>query len=189
MTTNNYIPLNSLSYNSTSVDSTNSFKMFSQWTNYTTTTLLFSSEIHDMSPGVIWNKIKGRTNIMFIIITDVNDIFGSFHGIVPEQQGSWVWNDNKQFLFTIHNQYHLQPTQFKPKRTTHSLLNISSKNYKKKLFWISDAFRIEVDDNSYISSSFDRFYIDPTGIGASIFTNTVYPETFSLASCFVLQWS
>ncbi|KAL7717891.1 hypothetical protein QTN25_004595 [Entamoeba marina] len=68
-------------------------------------TLVFSSEIHDMSPGVIWNKIKERINII------------------------------------------------------------------------------------YINSSFDRFYIDPTGIGASIFTGTVYPEIFSLASCFGLQWN
>ncbi|KAL7714295.1 TLDc domain-containing protein [Entamoeba marina] len=167
---------------------TDPFKVLSQWVSLPTKTVIFSSEIHDMSPATLWNKIKGRSNVMFVVITDVGDIFGSFHGTVPQKQGDWVWDDNKQFVFTLRNQYHIEPTKFTPKRTTHSLLNISQKNLKKKLFWISDAYRIASDDKSYISSSFDRFYNDPTGIGPSLFTNTVYPETFGVASCYMLQW-
>ncbi|EDR29929.1 hypothetical protein EDI_233910 [Entamoeba dispar SAW760] len=164
------------------------FKILKEWVQLGNKIVIFNSEQHEMMPHGLWNKVSGRKNIMFIVISEYGDIFGSFHGVVPTKQGEWVWEDSQQFIFTMKNQYGVNPIQFKPKTMTHSLLRISGKNNTKKMFWISDGYRVNGDGKGYISNSFSRFYNDSTKIGPLIFTNSVYPNTFSIRSFFVIQW-
>ncbi|ELP92179.1 hypothetical protein EIN_381460 [Entamoeba invadens IP1] len=166
----------------------NSMDLLSEWTGLTRSLKIYDSEIDELESNALWKKVQGRKNVMFVVVTNTGDVFGSFHGILPEKQGAWVREDKDQFIFSLDNNQGYQPTKFKPKSMTHQLLSIAKKNQKQKMFWISDAFRINSEDKSYISSSFSRFYEDTTHSDGNIFTGSVYPLTFSVVSCVAFQW-
>ncbi|ELP94614.1 hypothetical protein EIN_497940 [Entamoeba invadens IP1] len=179
---------NSQEHISKSISSQSPLSIVSSWVGHTRALRVFDSEHDELNSEALWNKIKGRRNLMFVVVTTEGNVFGSYHSIIPHSQGSWVSSDDDQFIFTLRNSSGTPPTIFRPKQMTHRLLHISKSTTKKKLVWISDAFKIQNDDKSYISSSFSRFYNDEKDLGPSIFTNLVYPNTFSFSSFFVLHW-
>ncbi|KAL7721403.1 TLDc domain-containing protein [Entamoeba marina] len=55
------------------------YSQLKKWTGMNDYDIIFDSQIHDFSPKVINSLISGKPNVMFIVITCSNEIFGCYN--------------------------------------------------------------------------------------------------------------
>ncbi|KAL7715881.1 TLDc domain-containing protein [Entamoeba marina] len=149
--------------------------------------VVFDTDIDEFTSRELWSHLKGRSNIIIVIENESGYVFGTFHKKLPQQQEQWQEDDNQHFVFTIINPYQLQPQTFPIKPTWKKSLYIYADDQTCDVFGIYNAFWISNNGDNFIRLLFKNGYEDASGIGNTLFTNNVYPETFEVNRVLCLQ--
>ncbi|KAL7711787.1 TLDc domain-containing protein [Entamoeba marina] len=154
-----------------------------KWTNTTDYTLLYNSEIQELTTLLIWKILRGRKNIVIAIETEKGNVFGSYHHKIPLRQSSILANDKKHFVFSLKNPYGTPPIQFLQNERNENQLIIHRDIQNNWIF--------ESSDKSYIGSAsgeqINRGYIDTMGLNSDIFNGQHYPNYFTINKLLLIQ--
>ena len=87
-----------------------------EWSGYSNFTILYNNEMEELSARTINSKISGKRNLYFIIEDINNNIFGSYHSIIPNEKEykQHSSEDPKHFIFTLQNPFSIQPSKYYP---------------------------------------------------------------------------
>ncbi|EDR30070.1 hypothetical protein EDI_112850 [Entamoeba dispar SAW760] len=182
---------NFISYSTSEIPEINSdLSLLRQWTGKQTFRLLFDSSRDGLLPAAFNTTTSLITNMMVIVISSDNYIFGTFnsYSVPPPPVSSdtaYIEKDPNYFVFSLKNPHGIVPTRFSRKRLSTTLRICPSDG--DVVVGASDCFSI-IPNNSYIIPTFGSYYIDTTGKGADIFVGNHYPSRFSVKKVYAIQW-
>ncbi|KAL7712040.1 TLDc domain-containing protein [Entamoeba marina] len=158
------------------------------WINLNDYTVLYNSDVDELSSRQINSKIKGKNNISIIVRTPEGYCFGSYHQNIiknpPKQFLSRYRQEGGYFLFTLKNSFGVEPQQFVTIKQTDYLVLYSDEN-ENGLIGMCSAYDLRVKGSSF-SSEFPYYYnsIYPT----NVFVGQTRPLTFEIESIIILKW-
>ena len=174
------------------IESNNSFEeILLNWTHFNSMEIIFNTEKQEFTTENVFHILKGRSNIIFLILCENGNVFGSFHSKIPKKQSSIVFDDDKHFLFSFKNSFLIPPTRFKQNVRNDNQLVIHREVKNNWIFGIGYGFHIRSDGKSYIGSAtgdqLNRGYIDTIGLNSDIFVNNHYPCQFRFKNILFIQ--
>ena len=161
-----------------------------EWTGKTSFKLLYDSSNDGLIPAAFNCMTSSITNLMTIIITQDNCIFGTYNVFPvphPPAKGEtgYIDKDPDYIVFTLKNPHNIQPTKFTRTRLSHTLRVCPSEG--STVVAAADCFQIETN-NSYIIPSFGGYHNPKTAKGSDIFVGNHYPARFVVKKMVAVQW-
>lgn len=157
---------------------------FKLWTQKKEFKLIYENEeVHyarDFFPAV-----KGKKDIMILIETSTNMLFGCYLPEMPSNQKEVTKYNSKHFVFTVRNPFVIPPTMFRPRVQNNHLMTIVDDNDLVNIFE-NNAFVIRNDHNSKINIRFSSTYQDTTMKGETLFTGR--EKIFQVKNLVAIQW-
>ncbi|KAL7715933.1 TLDc domain-containing protein [Entamoeba marina] len=155
------------------------YKYLLDWTNTNSTNVLFDSENEELTSRTIYSKINGKNHICFIVTDENNNIFGSYHTVIPiANKFIGEKDDQFHFIFTLCNPHNIPPTRYFPSKTNDDILKIFNSDDIRNVVDIKGAYGIVSNNKVFIYESIISRYVDipPKGplllIGnANVFVN------------------
>ncbi|EDR25275.1 hypothetical protein EDI_034480 [Entamoeba dispar SAW760] len=163
-----------------------------QWTNKSHFKIIYDSSIDELSLRGLNSKIKGLTDVLLLVETDNNDLFGSFTATrVPivrhEEHTTFFGKDPGFFVFTLRNPHNIQPIKFIKKDCYKTMMFWNQPNELDAVISAILCFRISDGGKSMIMNQFKDFYDDPTGLGDDVFTGSHEPSCFGLSRLLAIK--
>ncbi|ELP90783.1 hypothetical protein EIN_026420 [Entamoeba invadens IP1] len=162
-----------------------------KWSSSQQCRIIYTTERFEFSTKAIWSVLHGRRNVMCLVVTDNDDVFGSFHSLIPERRSAIVSNDKKHFVFTLRNSFNIQPTRFFQNSTNENQMIIHRDYQNSWVFGVGYGYHIRSEGKSYIGSAsgeqLQRGYCDHIGLNSDIFTRSHYPDHFNFSQIIFLQ--
>ncbi|KAL7712700.1 TLDc domain-containing protein [Entamoeba marina] len=160
-----------------------------EWTHLSNHELIYDSDADGLTARSINYKIQDQKNVMILIQTDKDQIFGCFSSetIPPSEEegyGFYVRDDSSFFAFALKGK-HPKPIMFKKKDKIYSL-KVYSHDNDQWLIGIHCGFYIGTTTNSFISNKFNAFY--ECSLSPDLFTGSYFPSTFSVNRVLALRW-
>ena len=164
-------------------------EIIEEWTGKKIYQILYDTDIDEFSSRSFWRSIKGRTNIMIIIQTSKNYVFGSYHSLLPNRQEMYT-EDNEHFVFTIRNPKEYPPTKFMIKKEWNKKsLYIYGDDQISDVFFVFGCFLICNNGESFIKKIFNYTYKHDRDIDATIFVGNVWEEYFDVERLICVQFN
>lgn len=164
------------------------YSSLQEWTQRKEARVVYSSD--NLTPSTFWQLTKGLNNLMIIVKTVDDFIFGSYHSILPDSQDTWVRDDPEHFVFTLNNPHGIKPTHFYPLPSNHDLLFIYNDNDVENVAWVNYCYWICSDNVVYVWHHFPDNYIDTIGLGGDLFVGDVDWDNSSAIKCvYLLEWT
>ncbi|KAL7711671.1 TLDc domain-containing protein [Entamoeba marina] len=129
---------------------------------------------------------------MFLIQTNNDNVFGTYHSIEITQMNQKVKNDSKHFMFSLINSQNKQKYSILSKSKTVDIFSIDSKN-NSYFVTIGCCTLIISNDNidgntvGAIDNNFNKYYKDTNNYTGLIFDNSIHPNTFITQKLIILQ--
>ncbi|ELP91029.1 hypothetical protein EIN_267450 [Entamoeba invadens IP1] len=167
-------------------------KKIVEWTNMCQYRVLYRSTKDNLTAKALNAKICGRTNILLIVITNKNYVFGSYSSVAipnpPKIGDHHVGPDNAFFCFTFQNPFNTEPLKI-TKKTTSTSLKIYSNKEQSYVVGVDACFYIRANCPSHVPSCFAESFDDPTKKGGLLFVNAVYPDKFGVQELMAVELS
>lgn len=167
-------------------------EQLSQWTHMSVSTIIYDSEVSPLTTESLFSSVNGKSNVMLIVTTDGDNIFGSFHGELPNSISRWKEADPMHFVFTLQNPYGIPPTKFSPlKPDCYPIWFYKSPTaiYCIQYFChISNNKQCFINTKEWSGKGFSEVYNDTTGKDGRVFTKTLYPSRFGIKRLVAVQW-
>ena len=178
-------------------------KYLQQFTQFQSFQILYDTRQDEYHIKTLQQILYNKQNIIILIQTDENDLFGSFHASISsrkmmqqkQKHSGWIWEDEdkEMFLFTLHN--HLNPNQepqcFPLKMNSESCLCLyPSENHFEIVFWICYCINLLKPlhiPKSFIFKDIDEYFEMKTPndlIGKSGLLETFSPKRVIVLECF-----
>ncbi|ELP93102.1 hypothetical protein EIN_053470 [Entamoeba invadens IP1] len=154
-----------------------------KWTGCDSCRVIYDST-NGFTADTLWGALRLANSVALIVETTENDVFGSFHGVIPMHQHFNVSVDSSHFLFTFSNKFNTGHVKFPVLPTNTKMLDVF-KGYNSWVYGIEKGFWIHAQHNkSYVCSTsangpLTDGYEDPTLMGGVVFTGSVYPQRFT----------
>ena len=157
---------------------------FKQWTQKKEFKVIYENdEVHYAKD--FFEKVKGMKDIMILIETSTNMLFGGYFPEMPSKQKEVTKYHPKHFVFTVRNPFVIPPTMFRPRTQNNHLMTIMDDNDLVNIFE-NNAFVIKNDTTSKINIRFSSTYQDTTMKGETLFTGR--EKVFTVKNLVALQW-
>ena len=163
-------------------------QILEEWTGKSIFVTLFDTDIDEFSSRSFWRSIKGRSNVMILIQTCDNYLFGSYHSTLPECQEKYR-EDNDHFVFTIRNPKNYPPTKFTIKKDwKHRNLYVYGDDQISDVFFVFGCFLICNNNESFIKTIFNSAYTHDWDVDASMFVGNVWDNYFDIERLLCIQF-
>ena len=166
-------------------------KTLCEWTGLEGFTILYDSDSDQFTAASFNKKVCGHKGVMVVVVTNEGNVFGCFSSLtlpMPEKKDAWLVDDMNYFVFTLVNPSNTPPTRFLLKHPGTQSVMISPNVSRKWVFANNTGFGLKQNDQSYVAENFTKWYNDPTGMGADIFTGSHFPSTFKISKLIALEW-
>ncbi|EKE39597.1 hypothetical protein ENUP19_0229G0010 [Entamoeba nuttalli] len=158
-----------------------------EWCRKSEAHIIFEGK--DLTSKTFWQLTKNLNNMMVVIQTEDNYMFGSYHSVLPKSQDVWIQDDPNHFVFTLINPNHVKPCRFDPLPTNNNLLFIYGDNDTDNVVWVNYCYWITCDNVIYLWHHFPEYYIDTTGFGGDLFVGCVdWDNPNEIKKVYVLEW-
>ncbi|GAB1222669.1 hypothetical protein ENUP19_0121G0020 [Entamoeba nuttalli] len=166
-----------------------------QWTNCTQFQIIYDTRVEEFTIQQIQRILYGKDNIVLLIQTVENDLFGTYHSQIPtkrivqqpQQFSNWIGkSDENIFLFSLNNHNSPNnPLKFLSKALTETCLCLNTnESHFEIVLWISYCINLLKPLNSSKSFVFhsikDYFYVNSPDdlLGKPNFMSTFIPKRF-----------
>ena len=157
---------------------------FKQWTQKKEFKVVYENEEIYYAKD-FFESVKGLNNIMVLIETTTNLLFGGYFPTMPTEQKAVTKYDVKHFVFTVRNPFVIPPTMFRPRTVNNNIMTIMGDDDLVNIFE-NNAFVIKNDSTSKINIRFSSQYQDTTMKGEILFTGR--EKTFQVKNLVAIQW-
>ncbi|KAL7713900.1 TLDc domain-containing protein [Entamoeba marina] len=158
-----------------------------QWTGKREAKMIF--EGNDLTSQNFWKMVKDLKNLMIIVETSDDFLFGSYHSQLPSSQDEWIHEDINHFVFTLNNPHNIKPTHFLPIPTNEELLFVYGDNDKDNVVWVNYCYWICGDNIAYVWHHFPDWYLDTSSLGGDIFVGDVdWDNPNEIRKVYVMEW-
>ncbi|ELP87632.1 hypothetical protein EIN_146360 [Entamoeba invadens IP1] len=172
------------------------FKALQFWTKLNHFTLIYDSHKNKFKRSSVQKKMFEKKNIMGVIFTDDDAVFGSFHAATFPKKPKKAFvtvKDTQMFVFSLENQNRLPaPTKWKIKADSPGVdwtVSLYSDKEKDPSFYnVYQCFKLAPPlhaHNSTLSQDFKTEYENGTDV--SIFTGS--KENFAVKRLIFLEWT
>ncbi|KAL7712994.1 TLDc domain-containing protein [Entamoeba marina] len=156
-----------------------------EWSHFNTFTVLYSIEYDMFNSKTFFQKTKGQHNVMIIMETTSNALFGAFYSQMPNEQEKWVDEDPNHFIFTLKNPHIIPPMKLEPKVDNNTLLLVKN-DKEKRVILETKAFNVCNDTTNKPDVHFSTMYHDSTFKAERLFAGNV--RSYQLKNFAALQW-
>ncbi|ELP90320.1 hypothetical protein EIN_505560 [Entamoeba invadens IP1] len=164
------------------------YTTIAQWTGLKHGGEIYNSLKDGVSTQIINERICGKKNILFLIITNEGYSFGAFiSGLIPSPKPhpEYVKDTSKHFVFTLNNPFNTEPTALKRKEKKGMTLCVFPNNDHTNVLEIKKCFSIKNDGKSVVSPFFNQKYDDTTQYSSCLFTGE---DTINYKEISAMQW-
>ena len=133
-----------------------------EWSNHSNYTILYSTETEELSARTLNSKIKGKRNLYFIIEDTNNNIFGSYHSILPNEKEykQHSSEDQHHFIFTLHNPHNIQPTRYYPTDHNDHISYLYQEYDINNVFNVQYCYGIVSRNKAFVYENIIKYYKD-----------------------------
>lgn len=157
-----------------SLGSKDNFDKLKVWSHQPSAQIIFDSETQDLTSHALNTVLNNQTNVVVLIKTKKDFLFGSFTSLVPqlptEIEKKFVVEDKNTFIFSIRNQYNIQPFKTSKNKTEKTLKLYNDDS--KKIIGYNKFFTIN-KDGLKIKEKYAKEFDDTTGKGGAVFVGVV----------------
>ena len=135
------------------------YEYMKEWTNKTKFKLIYSSDKDELNASTFNAKVGNKENVMIIVFTSKNYIFGSYHSKIPEQS-SMISSDSNHFAFSFLSHGMNEVKKWKGSGVIHC----QSNEQNETEFDVFRYYSVFVNNKALIYSTFDESYEKDTAM-------------------------
>ncbi|KAL7722674.1 TLDc domain-containing protein [Entamoeba marina] len=114
-----------------------------KWTAFEQYEVLYDSEINEYSSREINSRICGKDNVMIIVISEDEQVFGCFHqDVIPPTNGDYQKVESTEFILFYLQHNNTKPVVYGRSKQTLNSLNLRSNNDRTYIIDVYSAFTL-----------------------------------------------
>ncbi|KAL7718445.1 TLDc domain-containing protein [Entamoeba marina] len=142
----------------------NKKELLKKWTGLSNFEILYNSGVDELSARCFNSKITGNENVMVLLQTTDNELFGFFHGsLIPSiKERVTEIHSNEYFLFILQS-YNTNPRTIKRKKYNNPVsLSCYGVDTMECIFTCDDAFSLTNDSSIIFDAGITEFFDIPS---------------------------